>query len=82
MVGASSALAGPSPPTRASWLNQVERFFALLTEREIQRGVYRSIEDLEQAIGAFLEAHNPDPKPFRWTKPADQIIASVKRFCL
>ncbi len=69
-------------PTSASWLNQVERFFALLTEREIRRGVYRSVEDLEQAIDAFLEAHNADPKPFRWTKSADQIIASVKRFCL
>lgn len=69
-------------PTSASWLNQVERFFALLTEREIRRGVYRSVEDLEQAIGAFLKAYNADPKPFRWTKSADQIIASVKRFCL
>jgi transposase len=69
-------------PTSASWLNQVERFFALVTEREIRRGVYRSVEDLEQAIQAFLEAHNADPTPFRWTKSADQIIASVKRFCL
>lgn len=69
-------------PTSASWLNQVERFFALLTEREIRRGVYRSVEELEQAIDTFLKAHNADPKPFRWTKSADQIIASVERFCL
>ncbi len=77
------ALAGAShTPTSASWLNQIERFFALLTEREIRRGVYRSVEDLEQAINAFLKAHNADPKPFRWTKSAEQIIASFERFCL
>lgn len=69
-------------PTGASWINQVERFFALLTERQIRRGVHRSVADLEAAIAAFLKAHNAQPKPFRWTKSASDILASVERFCL
>ena len=69
-------------PTSASWINQVERFFALLTERALVRGVFRSVADLEQAIKAYIEANNADPKPFRWTKTADDILASIKRFCL
>jgi transposase len=54
-------------PTSASWFNQVERFFALLTERALQRGVFRSVRDLEQAIDDYIEATNADPKAFRWT---------------
>lgn len=69
-------------PTSASWLNQVERFFALLTERQIRRGVHRSLDALHEAITAFIEQHNADPKPFRWTKSADDILASIERFCL
>src|SRR5215217_8254316 len=69
-------------PTSASWLNQVERWFALLTERALRRGVHRSVADLERDIRAFIEASNADPKPFRWVKSADDILASVKRFCL
>ncbi|MBV9555532.1 MAG: IS630 family transposase [Pseudolabrys sp.] len=69
-------------PTSASWLNQVERFFALLTERAIRRGVFNSVSDLETAIMAYVEATNANPKPFRWTKTADDILASIKRFCL
>jgi transposase len=68
-------------PTSASWINQVERFFALLTEKQIRRGVHRSVDELEQAINRFIETHNQAPKPFRWTKSADDILASVKRFC-
>ena len=68
-------------PTSASWINQVERFFALLTEKQIRRGVHRSVAELEQAINRFIETHNQAPKPFRWTKSADEILASVKRFC-
>jgi transposase len=68
-------------PTSASWLNQVERFFALLTARQLKRGVHRSVEDLEAAVLAYIERHNAEPRPFRWTKPADQILASVGRFC-
>jgi transposase len=69
-------------PTSASWLNQVERFFALLTERAIRRGVFSSVRELEAAIMAYIEATNADPRPFRWTKSADDILASIKRFCL
>jgi transposase len=69
-------------PTSASWIDQVERFFALLTERAIRRGVFRSVADLERAITAYIDATNADPKPFRWTKSADDILASIQRFCL
>lgn len=69
-------------PTSASWINQVERFFALLTERSLKRGVFRSVGDLEHAIKTYIEATNANPKPFRWTKTADDILASIKRFCL
>ena len=68
-------------PTASSWLNQVERFFALLTARRLERGVHRSIEDLEAAVLAYVERHNAEPKPFRWTKTADEILASVARSC-
>jgi transposase len=68
-------------PTASSWLNQVERFFALLTARRLQRGVHRSVEDLEAAVLAYLERHNAEPKPFRWTRSADQVLASVGRTC-
>jgi transposase len=68
-------------PTSASWLNQVERFFALITERKIRRGIYRSVVALRADIVSFIERHNVDPKPFRWTKSADDILRSVERFC-
>jgi len=68
-------------PTYSSWLNLVERWFALLTERQIKRGVHRSTRELEAAIRHYIEVHNEDPKPFVWTKTADQILASVSRFC-
>jgi transposase len=68
-------------PTSSSWLNQVERFFALLTARRLKRGVHRSVEELEAAVLGYLERHNAEPKPFRWTRTADQILGSVARFC-
>ena len=68
--------------TSASWLNQVERFFALITERKIRRGIYRSVAALRADIRSFLEQHNADPRPFKWTKSADDILASIERFCL
>lgn len=68
-------------PTSASWINQVERFFALLTEQQIRRGAHRSTKELEAAIQAFINARNADPKPFRWTKSAEDILAAVERFC-
>ena len=69
-------------PTSASWLNQVERFFADLTEKQIRRGVHRSTRELERAIHDYIDVVNDHPKPFRWTKSADDILASIKRFCL
>jgi transposase len=69
-------------PTSSSWLNQVERFFALLTERQIRRGIHRSVTALKSAITSFIEQHNAEPKPFRWTKSADDILASIERFCV
>ena len=69
-------------PTGASWLNQVERFFALLTEKQLRRGVHRSTQELEQAIRRYIDTVNANPRPFRWTKSADDILAAVKRFCL
>ena len=69
-------------PTSASWLNQVERWFATLTEKYIRRGTHRSTRQLEQAIKKYLEINNANPKPFQWVKSADDILASVERFCL
>ena len=66
-------------PTSASWLNLVERFFGLITEDAIRRGVFRSVADLEAAIEAYLEHHNADPKPFIWTAPAPEILEKVNR---
>ncbi len=68
-------------PTSASWLNQVERWFAMLTERQIRRGTHRSTVELEQAIRSYLDRYNRKPTPFAWTKTADQILESLKRFC-
>lgn len=68
-------------PTSSSWLNLIERWFALLSERQIKRGSHRSTVELERAIRQYLETHNDDPKPFMWTKTADEILASVARFC-
>ena len=61
-------------PTSSSWLNQVERFFGLITERKIRRGIYRSVAALRADITSFIEHHNADPRPFRWTKSADDIL--------
>ena len=68
-------------PTSASWLNLVERWFALLSEKQLRRGVHRSTIELESAIYHYLDITNHDPKPFVWTKTADQILANVARFC-
>jgi transposase len=68
-------------PTKGSWLNLVERWFALLSERQIKRGSHRSTVALERAIREFLEVYNTNPKPFVWTKSADEILASIARFC-
>ena len=69
-------------PTSASWLNQVERWFATLTQKYIRRGTHRSTRQLEQAIRHYIDVNNDDPKPFVWAKTADEILASIERFCL
>ena len=67
-------------PTHASWLNMVERFFGLLTQQALRRGSHNSVPELRAAIVAFIEANNETPKPFRWTKTADEILDSMRRF--
>ena len=68
-------------PTSSSWLNQVERWFATLSERQIKRGTHRSTVQLEKAIREYLDFHNQQPKPFIWSKTADEILESLARFC-
>src|SRR3954452_5357864 len=67
------------PPTSSSWLNQVERFFALITERMIRRGTYHSAAELEQAIYKWLAQWNGSPTPFAWKASADVILDKVRR---
>lgn len=68
-------------PTSASWINQVERWFAEITRQQIRRGTYRSTLALEKAIKDYLAVYNEDPKPFIWTKSADEILESLKHYC-
>ncbi len=68
-------------PTKGSWLNLVERWFGMLSEQQIKRGSHRSTLALEKAIQEFLDEYNKNPKPFVWTKTADEILASIARFC-
>ena len=68
-------------PTSASWINQIERWFAELTRKQLKRGVHTTVRELEADIMNFVKVHNENPRPFKWTKSADQILASVKRFC-
>lgn len=68
-------------PTGASWMNMVERWFAELTNKQIRRGIHRSTRALEDAIRNYLKLHNEQPRPFVWLKTADEIFASVARFC-
>lgn len=68
-------------PTSASWLNLVECWFSLLQRRQLARGTCRSTYALEQAIKTYLASTNATPKPFVWTNTADEILASVARYC-
>src|SRR5215208_2448291 len=68
-------------PTSASWLNLIERWFALLSEKQIKRCAHRSVRALETAIREYLAITNQAPKPFVWTKTADEILAKVAKFC-
>ena len=67
-------------PTYGSWINLVERWFAEITNRRIRRGVFRSVKELEAAIREYIAVHNEDPKPFVWTRTADQILDSIARY--
>lgn len=67
-------------PTYGSWLNLVERWFAELTNKRIRRGAFRSVRELESAIREFIDVHNEKPKPFIWTRTADQILDSIARY--
>jgi transposase len=67
-------------PTHSSWLNQIERWFALLSQRQIKRSSHHSVKELETAISQFIQIHNTDSKPFQWTKSADDILKNLHRF--
>jgi transposase len=67
-------------PTYGSWINLVERWFAEITNKRIRRGVFRSVKELEAAIREYIAVHNEDPKPFVWTRTADQILDSIARY--
>ncbi len=66
-------------PTSASWLNMVERFFAEITRNRIRRGAFKSVAELKSAIHDYLDNHNANPKPFVWTKSANEILEKVAR---
>ena len=68
-------------PTHSSWLNQVERFFALITNDRIRRESFQNLTQLKQAILDYIEDHNGSPKPFRWTASADSILGKVAAIC-
>lgn len=67
--------------TSASWINQVDRWFAEVTRKQLRRGVHTSTNRLEADIRTLIERHNENPRPYRWAKSTDDILSSVKRFC-
>ena len=68
-------------PTYSSWLNQVERFFAMITDKAIRRGSFTSVKQLVQRIHHFVAAHNQNCQPFKWTATADSILEKLHRLC-
>jgi transposase len=68
-------------PTSSSWLNQVERWFGILTQRLLKRSVHFSVAELEKDLRSFIDVNNENPKPFVWMKTADEILESIARFC-
>ena len=68
-------------PTYSSWLNQVERWFALITQQAIRRGSFESVADLKRKINEFVEHYNQHPRPFMWTATAESILAKIERLC-
>ena len=68
-------------PTSSSWLNLVERWFAELTNKKLKRGAHRSVRELNADIRAWMKTWNDNPRPYVWTKTADQILESITRYC-
>jgi transposase len=68
-------------PTSSSWLNLVERWFAELTNKKLKRGTHRSVRELNTDIRSWIETWNEHPRPYVWTKTADQILDSISRYC-
>ncbi|MDC6286863.1 IS630-like element ISRso5 family transposase, partial [Ralstonia solanacearum] len=68
-------------PTYSSWLNQVERFFAIITDKAIRRGSFTSVKELVQKIDHFVAHYNQNCKPFAWTATADSILSKLSRLC-
>jgi putative transposase len=68
-------------PTYASWLNQVERWFGIITQKAIRRGSFSSVKELVSKIGHFVDRHNENATPFMWTATAESILAKVGRIC-
>jgi transposase len=68
-------------PTSSSWINLVERWFAELTNKKLRRGTHRSVRELNADIRAWIDTWNDSPRPFVWTKTADQILESIARYC-
>jgi putative transposase len=68
-------------PTYSSWLNQVERFFALITDKAIRRGSFTSVKQLVQRIDQFVSNYNEQCRPFQWTATADSIQQKLQRLC-
>ena len=66
-------------PTSSSWLNLVERFFAEITDKRIRRGTFRSVQELVQAIAAYIRQRNKTPKPFVWTAKPAGIVRKIKK---
>jgi len=66
-------------PTSSSWLNLVERFFGVLAEKQLKRGIFTSVDELEKKIIEFIDKNNKNPKPFVWTKSAEEILEKVNR---
>jgi transposase len=68
-------------PTSSSWLNLVERWFSELTNKKLRRGTHRSVRELNTDIRAWIAEWNEDPKPYVWSKTAEQILESISRYC-
>jgi transposase len=68
-------------PASGSWVNQVERWFAQITDKRIRRGSFKSVQSLEKAIREYPDDHNEQPRPFVWTADADLILGKIQRHC-